>query len=175
MTQWKAFRLAGDTKWTKVWLRIWPVIGQLTLQAKAIQTPEELCQAAPNPVTPGYPASLLSYSMFRFLQKYPNRHHSHWWPSVLENKKLIPVDNICMFKHFQRTSPLSRSCCWLFMDFAFLYPVRFIATPSLQGLYYFMRYFCIPSSSHLVLISLLHSWLTIVIIIIIIIVIIIIL
>ena len=29
--------------------RIRPVIGQLTLQAKAIQTPEELCQAAPNP------------------------------------------------------------------------------------------------------------------------------
>ena len=41
-----------DTKWTKVWLRIRPVIGQLTLQAKAIQTLEELCQAAPNPSPP---------------------------------------------------------------------------------------------------------------------------
>ena len=39
----------GDTKWTNVWLRIRPVIRQLTLQAKAVQTPEELCQAAPNP------------------------------------------------------------------------------------------------------------------------------
>lgn len=42
----------ADTKWTNVWLRIRPVIGPITLQlqAKAIQKPVELCQAAPNPL-----------------------------------------------------------------------------------------------------------------------------
>ena len=39
----------ADTKWTNVWLRIRPVMRQLTLQAKAVQAPDELCQAAPNP------------------------------------------------------------------------------------------------------------------------------
>ena len=35
----------ADTKWTNVWLRIRPVMRQLTLQAKAVQAPDELCQA----------------------------------------------------------------------------------------------------------------------------------
>ena len=39
----------AETKRNNVLLRIRTIIGQLTLQAKAIQTPEELCQAAPNP------------------------------------------------------------------------------------------------------------------------------
>ena len=38
----------ADTKWTNLWLRIRPVIEQLTPQAKAIQTPVVLSQAAPN-------------------------------------------------------------------------------------------------------------------------------
>ena len=45
----ESFPIIRYTKWTKAWLRIRPVIGKLTQQAKVIQMLEELCQAAPNP------------------------------------------------------------------------------------------------------------------------------
>ena len=40
-----------------------------------------------------------------FLWEYPNRHHWHWRRRVLEDNEIISVDNICLFKHFQRTNP----------------------------------------------------------------------
>ena len=67
-----------------------------------------------------------------FLWEYRNRHHWHWRRRVLEDNEIISVDNICLFKHFQRTNPSHIFVVDFSRILPFLYPVPFITTPKCQ-------------------------------------------
>ena len=105
-----------ETKWTNVLLRIRTVIGQLTLQAKALQTPEELCQAAPNPSPLGTLHLLFPGDFSQIL--HPHRQHSTLIP---------PVDTSAYLSSVNLQAPIS----FLFLTFqrSCLHSVPFIATP----------------------------------------------
>lgn len=104
--------------WTNVLLRIRTVIGQQTLQAEVIQTPEELCQAAPNP-SPLGPLRLLFPGDFSQVL-HPHRQHSHGWRRatvLLDNELIPPVDTSAYSSTFTLQAPIS-FCCWPFNDLA---------------------------------------------------------
>ena len=102
----------ADTKWTNVWLRIRPVIRQLTLQAKPVQTPEELCQAAPNPSPLGtlhlsFPIACLGF--YRNIRIDITRTDDQgFYETTSSCRERLPIQAPSADK------PPSHFCCWLF-------------------------------------------------------------
>ena len=98
------------------------LIRQLTLQAKAIQTPEELCQAAPNPsplVTTHLFFPIACLGFYRNIRINITR---------TDDQGFYETTSSCgdVFKHLQRTSPHLIFCCRLFNDFALESPTALV-------------------------------------------------
>ena len=150
-----------ETKWTNVLWRIRTVIGQLTLQAKALQTPEELCQAVPNPSPLGTLHLLFPGDFSQIL--HPHRQHSHWWrgATVLRDNELIPpVDTSAYSSSFNLQAPIS----FLFLTFqrSCLHSVPFIATPesprALVLYAVFLQNFLWSFSNYLISVQLINNY-----------------
>ena len=150
-----------ETKWTNVLLRIRTVIWQLTLQAKAIQTPEELCQAAPSPSPLGTLHLLFPGDFSQLL--HPHRQHSHWWrgATVLRDNELIPpVDTSAYSSIFNLQAPIS----FLLLTFqrSCLHSVPFIATPesprALVLYAVFLQNFLWSFSNYLISVQLINNY-----------------
>ena len=102
---WKAFQLS-DTKWTEVnWLRPDSTCHRTTDAASKSDSNTRRCTRQLLTPHPWVLCISLSYSMFRFFIGISESTSLALTTKVLENNEIISVDNICLFKHFQRTNP----------------------------------------------------------------------